>query len=124
MPQIFILLKKKNHTQGKLFYYLRSLQENPETTGKTKTRTGEEILVSDNTAITRSKHSLMSSQIKLTLKVYLPLSLLTKYIMSSFQRKELQSMLKGKIYRLKKQTKHQNQIQIWQRFWKDQTGDF
>lgn len=74
MPQIFILLKKKNHTQGKLFYYLRSLQENPKTTGKTKTRTGEEILVSDNTAITRSKHSLMSSQIKLTLKVYLPQS--------------------------------------------------
>ena len=36
--------------------------------------------------------------------------------MPSFQQKELQSILKGKEYSLKKQTKHQNQIQIWQRF--------
>ena len=70
------LFSLKSYTQGKLFYYLRGLQENPKTTGKTKTRTVEEILVSDNTAKTRSKHSLMSSQInlKLTLKVYLPQS--------------------------------------------------
>ena len=32
--------------------------------------------------------------------------------MPSFQQKELQSILKDKEYSLKKQTKHQNQIQI------------
>ena len=36
--------------------------------------------------------------------------------MPSFQQKELQSIPKGKKYSLKKQTKHQNQTQIRQRF--------
>jgi hypothetical protein len=94
-----------------LRHYL-SLQGNSKTTGKTKSRISQEILAS-NTSKKTVNVALSLSQINIKLYSKVVFKFLHPVHCLSCNR-NLQSTLKDKKYNLKRQRKHQNEIQIWQ----------
>ena len=96
----------------------------PKTTEEIKNKDIEEISAINTTAIANIKYSLTPSQKNIkphTLSAHMPQFLLPDASYVTFN-KTLQSMLKGKKTQSEEtKSKHQNQTQIWQKFWNYQT---